>query len=232
MRKVLITGVSSGLGAALAETLVQRGDTLYAIGRHDNKKLANRPGYFFLPLDLSDVTMIPENVKTFIAGHAFDLVILNAGILGDIREMEQFTLDEIRRVMDLNVWANKQLIDTLDHHARPKQVVAVSSGAAVNGSKGWGPYSISKAALNMMIKVYAAEKPWTHFSAIAPGVVMTPMLEEVFYRGDEELFPSIRRIKEGPILRSDVAAQRFLSACEKAGEYPSGSFLDMREMEL
>ncbi|ADV47198.1 SDR family NAD(P)-dependent oxidoreductase [Nitratifractor salsuginis] len=232
MRKVLITGVSTGLGAALAEALLRRGDAVYAIGQHENRAFANRPGYYFLPADLSDVEMIPENIKAFIDRHNFDLAILNAGILGDIREMDQFTLPEIREVMDLNVWANKQIIDTLDRHARPKQVVAVSSGAAVNGSKGWGPYSISKAALNMMIKVYAAEKPWTHYSAIAPGVVLTPMLEKILHREDEKEFPSIRRIKDGPILRPETAAERFLTACEAALRHPSGTFLDVRKMDL
>jgi NAD(P)-dependent dehydrogenase (short-subunit alcohol dehydrogenase family) len=232
MRKILITGVSTGLGAALAKAALKRGDAVYAIGRHENKALSNRPGYYFLPADLSDIEMIPENIKEFIHRHDFDLAILNTGILGDIREMDQFLLEEIRRIMDLNVWANKQIIDTLDRHARPAQVVAVSSGAAVNGSKGWGPYSISKAALNMMIKVYAAEKPWTHYSAIAPGVVLTPMLEKILHSVDEENFPSIRRIKEGPILRPELAAERFLAACEKALDYPSGSFLDVRQMEL
>jgi len=233
MKKVLITGVSSGLGAVLAKAVLERGDAVYAVGRHENKALARYPDYYFFPIDLSDVVMIPETLKEFVKDHRFDLAILNAGILGEIKEMDLFGLDEIRRIMDLNVWANKQIIDTLNHHAdSTAQLVAVSSGAAINGSKGWGPYSISKAALNMLIKVYAAECPWTHFSAVAPGVVMTPMLEKILRTADPLIYPSIRRIKEGPILTPEVAAQRFLKACAKALEYPSGSFLDVRTMTL
>ncbi|WP_292658615.1 SDR family NAD(P)-dependent oxidoreductase [Nitratifractor sp.] len=228
MGKILITGVSSGLGAALAEKALERGDEVYAVGRQDNKKLLNQADYYFYPLDLSDVTMLEENLKTFIQGHRFDLVILNAGILGEIKELAETPLEEIHRIMDLNVWANKQIIDTLDRHCRPPQIVAVSSGAAVNGSKGWGGYALSKATLNMLIKLYAAENPWTHFSAIAPGVIMTPMLKKILDRTDPERFPSIRRLKEGPIQLPEVAAQRFLDACKKALDYPSGSFLDVR----
>jgi NAD(P)-dependent dehydrogenase (short-subunit alcohol dehydrogenase family) len=230
MKKTLITGVSSGLGEALAHAALERGDEVYAVGRHDNPRFANRAGYYFYPLDLSDLEMLRENLKEFVHHHTYDLAILNAGVLGEIRELSEVPLREARAVMDLNLWANKQIIDTLDLHSRPRQVVAVSSGAAVNGSKGWGPYAISKAALNMMIKVYAAEKPWTHFSAIAPGVVMTPMLKKILDRTDPLIYPSIQRIKEGPILSPEAAAKIFLDACEKALEYDSGSFLDVRNL--
>jgi NAD(P)-dependent dehydrogenase (short-subunit alcohol dehydrogenase family) len=231
MRKVFITGVSSGLGEALTEACMARGDAVYAVGRHDNPRFANQAGYYFYPLDLNDLELIPENLKEFIRHHQFDLAILNAGVLGEIRELSEFPLRKARAILDLNLWANKQVIDTLDLHVRPRQVVAVSSGAAVNGSKGWGPYSISKAALNMMIKVYAAEKPWTHFSALAPGVVMTPLLKRILERTDPLVFPSVQRIKEGPILTPELAAQRFLDACDKALRYPSGSFLDVRTID-
>ncbi len=232
MSKVLITGVSSGLGAALAKRVLERQDYLYAIGRYDNESLKKHDRYSFLCANLSELESIPERIKEFVQDESFDLVILNAGILGNLCEMERLSLNEIRRVMDLNVWANKQIIDVLGRYANVSQIVAVSSGAAVNGSKGWGAYSISKAALNMMIKLYAAERPKTHFSAIAPGVIYTPMLKKILQRDDEERFPSIRRIKDGEILEPDPAAKRFLAACKKALEYPSGSFLDVRKIDL
>ncbi|WP_457608426.1 SDR family NAD(P)-dependent oxidoreductase [Nitratifractor sp.] len=232
MRKVLITGISSGLGAALAEECLRRGDDVYALGRHDNKALYNRPGYYFFPVDISDVEMLRENIKTFVARHHFDLVILNAGVMGDLKELSETSLQELRRVMDLNLWANKQIIDTVDLHAKAKQIVAVSSGAAVNGNKGWGGYAISKAALNIMIKIYAAEKPWIHFSAIAPGVIMTPMLQRIFETADPALFPSVQRIRDGLILSPEDGARRFLKACDLALKEESGSYLDVRKMGL
>jgi len=231
MRKVLITGVSSGLGKALAEEVLKRGDQLFALGRHEPPDLSRHPGFLFLKADLSDTVMIPETIKEFVKRHTFDLVILNAGRITPLRLLSETSLKELQELMDLNLWANKQVIDTLDLHATVRQVVAVSSGAAVNGSKGWGGYALSKAALNMLIKLYAEEKPWTHFSAIAPGVVKTPMLEKILRHGDPEEFPSLQRIIDGPILRPEVAARRFLRACEAAGEFPSGSYLDSRKLE-
>ena len=230
MRKVLITGVSSGLGAALAQACLERGDEVYALGRHENKSLHNRPGYYFLPLDLSEVELLRETLKPFIDRHRFNLAILNAGALGEFRVLSDTPLPELKRLMDLNLWANKQIIDALDAHATVDQITAVSSGASINGHKGWGGYSISKAALNIMIKIYAEEKPWTHFSAIAPGVVMTPMLERMFKTADPVLFPSVQRIREGLILSPEDAARRFLHACDIAKKEPSGSYLDVRNM--
>jgi len=230
MRKVLITGVSSGLGRALAERILERGDQLFALGRREPAELSREPGFLFLPVDLSDPEMIPEAIREFIDRHTFDLVILNAGRIEPLKLLSDTPLSELRGLMEINLWANKQIIDTLDLHATVRQVVAVSSGAAVNGSKGWGGYALSKAALNMLIKLYAAEKPWIHFSAIAPGVVKTPMLEKILRHGDAERYPSLQKILDGPILPPEVAAERFLSACESALEHSSSSFLDVRSL--
>jgi len=221
----LITGISSGFCESIAKLCLERGDTVYAFGRHNNKLFINHAGYFFLHVDLGDIGMLRENIKTFVKKHHFDLVILNAGMLGDIKELGETSLDEIHGIMDLNVWANKHIIDTLDLHAEVDQLIAISSGAAVNSHKGWGAYAISKAALNTMIKIYAEEKPWTHFSSIDLGIVMTPDLKAVLEKADAEIYPSVSHIKEGTVLTPQYAAKRFLSACESALKKKSGSIL-------
>ena len=109
--------------------------------------------------------------------------------------------------MEINLWANKELIDTLHKHAQVKQIVGMSSGAAVNGSKGWGAYSLSKAALNMLLNVYAKEMPETHFTALAPGVIHTPMVQHILENVNDEVYPSARRLKEGEIRSPEKAAK-------------------------
>ena len=179
MKNILITGIGSGLGEALAREYLANGDTVYAIGRTFPKIFDNNPHFFFFPYDLSQTFMIKDEIKTFVKNHSFDIVILNAGILGEIQMLNQTNLEEIKEVMELNVWANKELIDTLNEYAHVKQVVGISSGAAVNGSKGWGAYSLSKAGLNMLLSVYAKELPEIHFTALAPGVIDTPMVQHI-----------------------------------------------------
>ncbi len=231
MKNILITGVSSGLGEALAKTYLENGDNVYAIGKTNPKKLDHYPHFFFFPYDLSETFMIQSTLKEFLADRSFDLVILNAGLLGEIKTLSQTELNDIKNVMEVNVWANKELIDTLNAHAQVKQIVGISSGAAVNGSKGWGSYSLSKAGLNMLLKVYAKELPDIHFTALAPGVIRTPMVQHIIDEVDDEIYPSAKRLKEGNIQTPQEAAKYLIALFPQLLEYESGSFLDVRTMD-
>jgi len=230
MKKILITGVGSGLGKALAEAYLERGDTVYAIGRKCPEALCSHSRFFFFPYDLSETFALQAAVEKFIAKRTFDLVILNAGVLGEIQTLTESDLLDIKEVMEVNVWANKELIDALDRFAIAKQIVGISSGAAVNGSKGWGAYSLSKAALNMLLNVYAKELPRIHFTALAPGVIRTPMVEHILNDIDEAQYPSVKRLRENLIRTPEEAAEMLIPTFEKLLEYESGSFLDVRTM--
>ena len=230
MQNILITGIGSGLGEALAKAYLDQGDAVYAIGRAFPKQFDHYPHFVFFPYDLSQTFLINSDIQTFVKNHTFDLVILNAGILGPIETLQHTELSKIKEVMELNVWANKELIDTLSAYANVKQVVAISSGAAVNGSKGWGAYSLSKSSLNMLINVYAKELTDIHFSALAPGIIRTPMVETIIEKVDDQEFPSAKKLKESHIQSPDEAAQNLLFTFPKLLDYESGTFLDVRTM--
>ena len=229
-KNILITGIGSGLGEALTKEYLAYGDAVYAIGRTCPKIFDNNPHFFFLPYDLTQTFMINTEIRPFIENRAFDVVILNAGVLGEIQTLKQTDLDEIKEVMEINVWANKELIDALNEYADIKQVVGISSGAAVNGSKGWGAYSFSKAGLNMLLSVYAKELPEIHFTALAPGVIDTPMVQHIIHDVNDAKFPSAKRLKEGHIQSPQEAAKLLISTFDKLLEYKNGSFLDVRTM--
>ncbi|MBT5707324.1 MAG: SDR family NAD(P)-dependent oxidoreductase, partial [Verrucomicrobia bacterium] len=117
------------------------------------------------------------------------------------------------------------------------QVVAVSSGASVNGNRGWGGYSISKAALNMLVKLYASERQDIHFCALAPGLVDTDMQEHIRTLPDDTPFPSVARLKEasGTDAMPDpqTAGRSFLETVDRLpGLIESGSFADIRKPPL
>ena len=230
MKNILITGVSSGLGEALVEAYLNNGDAVYAIGRHLPKRFENNPHFFFFPYDLSDIFMIKSTLQPFFDHRSFEVVILNAGVLGEINTLDKVETEDIKKVMDVNVWANKELIDLLSKHAIVQQFVAISSGAAVNGSKGWGAYSLSKSSLNMLLKVYAKELPETHFTALAPGIIQTPMVKHIIEEVDESIFPSAKTLKESYIQTPKEAAQNLLKIIPTLLEHESGSFLDVRTM--
>ena len=231
MANILITGVSSGLGEALAKAYLDKGDTVYAIGKTIPHMLDKNPHFFFFPYDLSDTFLIQSTLKEFLQHRSFDIVILNAGLLGEIQPLYQTDLADLKDVMEVNVWANKELIDTLHANAQVKQIVGISSGAAVNGSEGWGAYSISKASLNMLLKVYAKELPEIHFTALAPGVINTPMVQHIIENVDDALYPSAKRLKQAEIREPQKAAKLLIDTFPKLFAYESGSFLDVRTMD-
>jgi NAD(P)-dependent dehydrogenase (short-subunit alcohol dehydrogenase family) len=231
MQNILITGVSSGLGEALAKEYLANGDTVYAVGKTIPHKLDQNPHFFFFPYDLNETFLIQSTLKEFLQHRTFDIVILNAGVLGDIQTLCETDLSDIKDVMEVNVWANKELIDTLHAHAQVKQIVGISSGASVNGSKGWGAYSLSKSGLNMLLKVYAKELPDIHFIALAPGIIRTPMVEHIIDEVDDALYPSAKKLKESHIQTPHEAAKHLIATFPKLLNYESGSFLDVRTMD-
>lgn len=233
---VFITGTSSGLGFALAKYYLDSGHLVCGISRKMNEELNNYSNFHFLVQDITRFSELETNLFSFLKDvQVFDLVILNAGVLNEIKDLKDTSLHEIMKVMDVNVWANKILIEALFREVNKiRQVVAVSSGAAVSGARGWNAYSLSKATLNMLINLYAKEYPGTHFCTLAPGLVDTGMQDYIFSLEYDEKFPIVKRLKEakgtGKMPKPDEAARSFARAVKLAKNYESGIFLDVRKM--
>lgn len=237
MMQLLITGTSSGLGHALAAEYLRLGARVWGLSRRIPADLRANDSYTHLTCDLADLEQLPSVVDRLPEEmQVLDLLILNAAVLPEISDMKDARLEEIQKVMDINVWANKLLIDLItDRVKRLRQVVAISSGASVNGSGGWNAYSISKAALNMMVSLYAREMPDTHFSAIAPGVVDTGMQGVIASLPDDPRFATQKRLREmreaGEMYTPEKAAGLMIRVLGHARDEPSGSYLDVRDYE-
>lgn len=232
MKAVFITGTSSGLGRGLAEQLVDAGWAVYGCSRRG----CDLDGIHDRVLDLTDAQVVTDALASLLAGVGeLDLVVLNAGVLGRISDLVESPLDDLKQVMEVNLWANKRVMDWLHEWGRPvDQVVMISSGAAVLGNRGWGGYALSKAALNMLAKLYAHEFPQTHITALAPGIIDTAMMDYLCDEADANAFPALERLRSargtgtmpGPL----DAAQRVLSVLPRLREWPSGSFVDIRQI--
>ncbi len=237
-RNVLITGISSGIGAALTEACLERGDQVYGLSRRQPEGLSSRDRLRFRTLDLTRFDEVGPGLKELLEGAPrLDLVILNAGMLGEIKDLRETSLDEIRPVMEVNTWANKAVLDALFAEDLPvTQVIGISSGAAVSGSRGWGAYALSKASFKMLLQLYAAEQPATHFCSFAPGLIDTAMQDQLcgMPAEDAERYPSLSSIQaargtENMPSPTQVAAT-LLEAFEKVRAEPSGCFVDLRSM--
>jgi NAD(P)-dependent dehydrogenase (short-subunit alcohol dehydrogenase family) len=233
---ILISGCSKGLGYGLSRFYLDRGHKVYGISRSVNAVLEDYPGFKHLEQDLSDFESLKKKLPAFLGEiDKLDMAILNAGILNDIKDMKDTGLDEIRHVMDVNVWANKVLIDILFAELDDiRQLVAISSGASVSGSRGWNAYALSKATLNMLIDLYSKENAKTHFIAMAPGLIDSGMQDYISGLPEELDYPVIKKLRKAKgteqMPKPDRAAGIVADAIEKVVNYESGSFVDVRQL--
>jgi len=233
---ILITGTSSGIGHGLAQEFLAREAQVWGISRRVADDLSQHPGYHHLSMDLTDHEGIQQLVPDFLMDSSrFDLVILNAGVLGPVKWMSEVDADTMKQVMEINVWSNKVLLDLLFSLGKDiRQVVGMSTKASIRSTPGWGPYAISKAALNMLMNIYSREHPDTHFSAFAPGLVDSEIQETIWNIQETDKYPTIKKLQEARYTEampdSRAAASKLIQGMEKALQYESGSFTDVREM--
>lgn len=232
---ILITGVSSGLGHGLAKSYLEAGAAVYGCSRREPKDLVEA-GLKFASVNLEHDEIGRPAFEDLIADVShFDVVLLNAAKLGEIRDMADSPLDDLRETMEINVWANKWILDCLYSGGRTiKQVIGISSGASQSGSRGWNGYSLSKAALNMLIKLYAGERADTHFTALAPGLVDTAMQDYLTNLPEDERYAPLEALKEAKgtekMPDGETCAKMLIEAFPKLLKNPSGEYADIRKM--
>lgn len=188
-RIALITGASKGIGAAISKAYAKAGAHVVLVAR-DIKKLESVDDEIrqaggqatLMPLDLMKLDDLEKLGLTLMERFGkLDIFVANAGLLGTLGPLAQISNREFQHVMDTNLSANFRLIKTLDPLLQASdagRVIFVSTGAGVvEGRAYWGAYAISKAALETMARVYAAETVKTNVrvNIIDPGGVRTDM---------------------------------------------------------
>lgn len=227
-KNILITGCSSGLGLALTNYYLQKGFKVFGISR--NKPDIADTNFIHKSFDLSNILKIKEDLATFILDiKQIDTVFLNAGMLGKIKILEELSIQEMQKVYELNVYANKELLDIL-MTLEVKNILVISSGASKNGYKGWGSYSLSKAGINMLVNLYANEFLNTKILALAPGVIKTPMTDYIRFELNEDIFPSVKKLNGGSVQTPNETAVKIDALISKIENFSSGSYVDIREI--
>jgi NAD(P)-dependent dehydrogenase (short-subunit alcohol dehydrogenase family) len=188
-RIALVTGASRGIGRAAALSLAGAGAHVVAVARtqgaleelDDAIRARGAEPATLVPLDLKDFAALDRlGAALNQRWGKLDVLFGNAGILGDLTPLGHVDPKGWDNIMTVNVTANWRLIRSLDRLLRASdagRALFVSSGAAHKCTAYWGPYSISKAALEALARTYAAETVETpvRVMLVNPGPLRTRM---------------------------------------------------------
>ena len=215
-RTAIITGGSRGLGLALARSLVGDGWHVVVDARtpaeldRARQELERLGSVRAVVGDVTDVTHRRALVAAAVeVGGGIDLLVHNASLLGPSPQprLADYPLADFARVYEVNVVAPLALTQLALPELRPgARVIAVSSDAAVEAYEGWGGYGSSKAALEHLFAVLAAEHPELRVHRVDPGDMNTRMHQEAFPGEDisdrpppEDSVPGLRLLIDGDL---------------------------------
>lgn len=187
-RVAVVTGASRGIGYATARILAKAGAHVIAVARTvggledlDDAIKSDGGSATLVPLDLKDFAGIDRlGAVIFERWGKLDILVGNAGILGPLSPLGHVDPKAFDDVIAINLTANWRLIRSLDPLLQASdagRAIFVSSGAAHKTMAFWGPYSVSKAALQALAMTYAAENLRSNVRVmlVNPGPLRTGM---------------------------------------------------------
>jgi NAD(P)-dependent dehydrogenase (short-subunit alcohol dehydrogenase family) len=212
-RTAIVTGASRGLGLALARELAERGWRLVVDARTAGELEAARAEL----ATLTEVVAVAGDVTDSwhraalvdAAGARIDLLVNNASTLGasPLPALADYPPAAFEDVLRVNVVAPLVLMQlALPLLPAGGRIVNVTSDAAVEGYEGWGGYGASKAALEQLSNVLAAERPDLRVYAVDPGDMNTRMHQDAFPGEDisdrpppQDSVPGLLALVEGDV---------------------------------
>ena len=237
-RIALVTGASRGIGRAAALALAAAGAHVIAVARtvggleelDDEIKTAGGSATL-VPLDLKDYEGIARLGGALFERYTkLDVLVGNAGILGPLSPLSHVEPKAWDDVMAVNVTANWHLIRCIEPLLLKSDVgraVFLSSGVSWAARAYWGPYAISKAALNTMVQTWAAETAKTalRVNLFTPGPIRTRMRAQAMPGEDPMSLDTPEQVAEKIV-------ELCLPSCTESGKvyaYPKKRFLAFRQ---
>lgn len=203
-RVALVTGASRGIGQAAALMLASAGAHVVATATNqggleeldDAVRAATGSAATLAPLDLKDGDGIDRlGAAVYERWGRLDVLVAAAGVLGPLSPLAHVDAKDWAKVLNVNLTANWRLIRSFDPLLRASnagRAVFVTSGAASRPRAFWGPYAVSKAALEALAATYADETETTpvRVALFNPGPTHTRMRAEAFPGEDKAALPT------------------------------------------
>lgn len=224
-RVALVTGASRGIGAAVARRFAAEGAHVVLLARSqggleevDDQIRAAGGSSTLVTLDLREPDRIDQmGLALFQRFGRLDILVGNAAVLGGLSPVGHYTVKDWSEAMAVNVTANWRLIRSFDALLRQSdagRAIFVTSGVTRGVFPYWSAYAAGKAALETMVRCWAAEVERTsrlRINLVDPGVVRTRLRAEAFPGEDAERHPL-------PEAVTDVFLELASPECRRHGE--------------
>ena len=223
MRAAIVTGVSRGLGEAIAVQLLSRDFHVVGVARRDSARLRG-DRYRFVALDLAEISAIEPTLSAPLEAIAPSrpsqvVCINNAAMVGPVGPAGRIAGDAIEASLCVNLIAPVAIANlfcrVFGNNAQDRRIINVSSGAAHSPLAGSALYCAAKAGLEMVTRTVAVEQgpQGIHVVTIRPGIIDTDM--QAFIRAQpEHLVPNVAMFKgfhqQRQLVAPDVAATKIV----------------------
>jgi NADP-dependent 3-hydroxy acid dehydrogenase YdfG len=214
-RRAVVTGASSGIGAATVRRLAADGWDVVATARRTERlqELAAETGADIVAADLTRADDV-ERLRAFVGEAGADTLINNAGGAIGLDTVEAGSIDDWQRMFDINVLATKRVIEALlpllrsgATAAHPASIVSVTSTAGHEVYEKGGGYNAAKfaeAALTKVLRLELAGEP-IRVIEVSPGMVQTEEFALVRFKGDQQRADATYEGVENPLTAVDIA---------------------------
>ncbi len=199
---LILTGHSKGLGRAILDVYLKRGDfDIIAISR--SKLGLREAGLKEVSLDLSDLETLEKQLPELFPSGDFKEVFLinNAGWIGEVKPVGHLSPNKLNSQINLNLLAPMYLcnafIKAYQNQASIRVICNISSGASSRPVAGWAGYCSTKAGLAMFSQVASKDNSESgiRIFSLAPGIVDTDMQAEI-READQSDFPNLEKFRE------------------------------------
>ena len=223
-RIAVITGASRGIGAAVARAFAREGAhvvlvarTVGALEELDDEIRAAGGSASLVPMDLIDYPAMDRlGAALYERFGKIDILVANGGILGTLTPVHHYDPRLWEQVIATNLTANQRLVRSLDPLLRKSdagRAIFVTDDVAHSDKPFWGAYAVSKAALEAMVRSYAAENSKSTIKAnlLNPGATRTTLRSSA-YPGEDQA--SVKPPEELVPLFLDLASPE----CKRNGD--------------